>query len=366
MNQSQWPLWLPLRKDLQNLIAYGAPQVDAKARLNTNENPYAPSADLVAAIAHEIENVAATLNRYPDRDAKKLRGSLANYLNELSGTSLGSENIWAANGSNEIIQSLFLAFGANGALGFTPSYSMHSLIARVTQTKWKAGPRSADFTIDMSAARTQILTENPSLVFVTTPNNPTGTVISIPEIVELAKLCAQVGALLVIDEAYAEFSSEPSATTLIAEFPNLIAIRTMSKAFAFAGARIGYMAAHPMVVEALQLVRLPYHLSALTQSAGLVALEHSSSLLERVSALRIDRELLASQLRAMGVEVIPSSANFLLFSVPNSERIWSHLLSLDVLIRDVGLSGYLRVTIGTPEENQKFLDALRDSIGGSK
>ena len=366
MTSQQWPNWLPLRKELQEMSAYGAPQVEALARLNTNENPYSPSADLVDALALAVKQVSATLNRYPDRDAKELRRNLANYLNELSGTDLSTQNIWAANGSNEIIQSLFLAFGCRSAIGFTPSYAMHPLIARVTQTGWIDGARTPIFAIDLTAARLQIITESPSLVFVTTPNNPTGTVTSIPEIVELAKLCEQVGALLVIDEAYAEFSSEPSAITLIADIPRLVVVRTMSKAFAFAGARIGYLAADPLVVEAMALVRLPYHLSAITQAAGLVALEHRASLLENVNSLRVDRELLATELRAMGAQVLPSSANFLLFSVSDSAGIWTRLLNMGVLIRDVGLSGYLRVTIGTPEENLRFLEALRGSIEGEK
>jgi histidinol-phosphate aminotransferase len=310
--------------------------------------------------------VAGTLNRYPDRDATSLRASLAHFLNDLSDTNLTVENIWAANGSNEIIQSLFLAFGDGVALGFTPSYSMHPIIARVTRTKWMDGLRSKDFSVDIKEAIVQIRSQAPRLTFVTTPNNPTGTSITVEDMCDLAIAVGDIGGLLVIDEAYAEFSSIPSAITLLDRFPHLVVIRTMSKAFAFAGARIGYLAANPEVIDAIQLVRLPYHLSALTQAAGLVALDHKEASLRTVETLRGDREIIANELAIMGVAVVPSDANFLLFSVTEPQRIWKELLDKGVLIRDVGLSGYLRVTVGTPEENKKFVEALRTSIGGSK
>ena len=362
MSQHIWPQWLPLRSDLRNLSPYGAPQLPSLAQLNANENPYPPSAKLVSAISKRVDEVAGTLNRYPDRDVVELRRELANFLNHRSGTNLSYENIWAANGSNEVIQSLFLAFGADGALGFTPSYSMHPLIAQVTRTAWINGERNPDFSLDVALASAQIRDIKPKLVFVTTPNNPTGTSVPLSDIEELAKVTAEVGGLLIVDEAYAEFSKEPSAITLFGALPNLVVVRTMSKAFAFAGARVGYLAAGKEVINALQLVRLPYHLGALTQAIALVALAHQGELLANVETLVADRDRLAHQLQKLGAKVIPSSANFLLFTVPSSKQIWQSLLHQGVLIRDVGLSGYLRVTIGNAAENQRFVEALANSL----
>lgn len=366
MSQQEWPGWLPLRSDLRSLSPYGAPQLPSLAQLNTNENPYPPSKELVKAIARKVEEVASSLNRYPDRDVIELRKGLASFLNGRSKTDLSAENIWVANGSNEIIQSLFLAFGGDSALGFTPSYSMHPLIAQVTGTPWINGVRNLDFTLDVDRASEQIRTTNAKLVFVTTPNNPTGTAMPLQDIETLAKVAAEVSSLLVVDEAYAEFSSQPSAITLLGKFPNLLVIRTMSKAFAFAGARVGYLAANKEVISALQLVRLPYHLGSITQAIALVALEHSDDLLANVATLVADRERMVVQLKDLGADVIPSSANFLLFTVPSSKEIWRSLLDQGVLVRDVGLSGYLRVTIGNAAENQRFIDALADSLGKSQ
>ena len=366
MSQHNWPQWLPLRSDLQNLSPYGAPQLPSLAQLNTNENPYPPSAKLVSAISKRVDEVAGTLNRYPDRDVIELRRELANFLNDRSGTSLTYENIWAANGSNEVIQSLFLAFGGEGALGFTPSYSMHTLIAQVTRTSWINGERNPDFSLGVTRASVQIREIKPKLVFVTTPNNPTGTCVPLSDIEELANVTAEVGGLLVVDEAYAEFSKGPSAITLLGVLPNLVVVRTMSKAFAFAGARVGYLAADKEVISALQLVRLPYHLGAVTQAIALAALEHQTELLANVETLVADRDRLAYQLQNLGATVIPSSANFLLFTVPSSKQIWQSLLDQGVLIRDVGLSGYLRVTIGNAAENQRFIEALAKSLTKSQ
>ena len=358
---SQWPSWLPLSERLQPLSPYGAPQLPADAVLNTNESPFALSPELSRAIANRVEKVATNLNRYPDRDAVKLRSELATFINELSGTSLTVENIWAANGSNEIIQSLFLAFGDKGALGFTPSYSMHPLIARVTNTSWVDGRRREDFSLDIEIAKFDIAQATPALAFITTPNNPTGSTVTIAEIEELAKI---VPGLLVVDEAYAEFSDEVSAVTLIKKFPHVVVIRTMSKAFSFAGVRLGYLVADKSVIDALFLVRLPYHLSAITQAAAEVALEFKGELLGNVSTLIRNREWVREQLEGLGLTVVPSKSNFLLFSgfdIP-APTLWKSLLDAGVLIRDVGLSGYLRVTIGTDAENQLFIDAIAPLI----
>jgi histidinol-phosphate aminotransferase len=354
---TQWPDWLPLSERLRPLSPYGAPQLPADAVLNTNESPFALSPELSSAIAARVEKVATNLNRYPDRDATVLRAGLAGFINELSSTDFSEENVWAANGSNEIIQSLFLAFGDRGALGFTPSYSMHPLIARVTNTAWSDGGRRPDFSLDLEIAKSEISKASPSLTFITTPNNPTGSSVTINEIEELAKV---VPGLLVVDEAYAEFSDETSAVTLIKKYPQIIVIRTMSKAFSFAGVRLGYLIADKAVIDALYLVRLPYHLSAITQAAAEVALEFKDQLLGNVAQLITHREWVREQLEALDLKVVPSKANFLLFSGfdISAPLLWKSLLDAGVLIRDVGLSGHLRVTIGSEAENTLFIRAL--------
>ena len=364
ISTNNWPSWLPLREPLKPMSPYGAPQVDADARLNTNENPFAPSNALVAAIAKRVAEVSETLNRYPDRDAIALRAALAKYISKQSGGDFQVANLWAANGSNEIIQSIFLAFGRESALGFTPSYSMHPLIAKVTGVNWVDGKRRADFSLDAQAAFDQVISTRPTLTFITTPNNPTGSIVRLSEITQLAKAAAQIGGLLVVDEAYAEFSSEPSAATLISQYPNVVVIRTMSKAFAFAGARLGYLIADPVVIDALQLVRLPYHLSAITQAVAEVALSFADELLAGVNTLIGQREIVQSGLEALGLTVTPSAANFLLFSEFSEPAnvIWQKLLDRGILIRDVGLLTQLRVTIGTAAENQAFLSALAEVL----
>ena len=359
-----WPSWLPLREALRPMSPYGAPQVPAQASLNTNENPYSPSPALQKAITDAVAKVAADLNRYPDRDTTVLRTKLASYINELSGTHMSADNIWAANGSNEIIQSIFLAFAQGPVLGFTPSYSMHPLIAKVTGAQWIDGKRNADFSLNAGDAVAEIQKHKPTLTFITTPNNPTGGAVTIDEIQHLADACKAVGGLLVVDEAYAEFSQEISAVTLIANNPHVIVIRTMSKAFAFAGARVGYLVSDVAVKDAMMIVRLPYHLSALTQAAAQVAIDHRAELLGRVATLIAARESVVKALGDMGLTTIASSANFVLFSGFKQEapQLWAALLEKGVLIRDVGLSGYLRVTIGNEAENTLFVTALKELI----
>lgn len=359
-----WPTWLPLREALRPMSPYGAPQVPARASLNTNENPYSPSLALQKAITDAVAKVAADLNRYPDRDATVLRTKLASYINELSGTKFSADNIWAANGSNEIIQSIFLAFASGSVLGFTPSYSMHPLIAKVTGAQWIDGKRNADFSLNAGDAVAEIQKHKPTLTFITTPNNPTGGAVTIDEIQQLADACKAVGGLLVVDEAYAEFSQEKSAVTLIANNPHVIVIRTMSKAFAFAGARLGYLVSDVVVKDAMMIVRLPYHLSALTQAAAQVAIDHRAELLGGVAMLIAAREYVVQALGDMGLTTITSSANFVLFTgfKQDAPQLWAALLEKGVLIRDVGLSGYLRVTIGNEAENNLFLSALKELI----
>ena len=278
-------------------------------QLNTNENPYAPSAALCQAIADAVAGVAGRLNRYPDRDAVDLRKDLADYL----GHGLTARQVWAANGSNEIIQQLLQAFGGPGrsALGFEPSYSMHPLIAQVTATAWIAGSRDADY--GMSTAAGQARQHRPDVTFITSPNNPTGTSVPLSLIEEVYDAAP---GLVVVDEAYAEFvrAGTPSALTLLPGRPRLVVSRTMSKAFA-AATRLGYLAADPAVIDALLTVRLPYHLSTVTQAVARAAIAHKDEPLATVKALRRDRDQLVTWLRSRRLTTADSDANF---SVPES------------------------------------------------
>ena len=363
-----WPNWLPLRDDLKEQSPYGAPQLPLEVKLNTNENPFSLSPALVKKLSEAIANSAKDFNRYPDRDAIELRSDLAKYLSSTTGVNLSVDQIWAANGSNEIIQTLFLAFAGAGvnSLGFTPSYSMHENIARSTGTNWLIGARLSDFSIDLSSALKEISTQKPKLVFITTPNNPTGTSTEISDIRRIIEATAQVGGLTIIDEAYAEFSEQPSTIELLSEYLNLVVIRTMSKAFSFAGVRVGYLAAGKEVVDALHLVRLPYHLSTPTQLLAKVALEFQSELLAEVQQLKIERNKVVAELQKLGLTVVPSSANFLLFAIDSEKKVWQELVKVGVLVRDVGIAGHLRVTIGTPSENDRFLAALREILSALK
>jgi len=357
---------LPLRENLRGKSAYGAPQLDVPVRLNTNENPHPPSRALVDDVAESVRAAAAELHRYPDRDAVELRRDLAAYLSARTGVAVGVENVWAANGSNEILQQLLQAFGGPGrtALGFVPSYSMHPIIADGTQTRWVEVHRAPDFGLDIDTAVAAIAEHKPDVVFVTSPNNPTGQ--SIPLTALRRLLDAMTGGVLIVDEAYGEFSDQPSAITLLDEYPTrLIVSRTMSKAFAFAGGRLGYLVAAPAVIEAVLLVRLPYHLSVLSQVAARAALRHADETLASVAALAAERDRVCVALHDMGFRVIPSDANFVLFGSPewtgasDAPAAWQRYLDDGVLIRDVGIPGFLRVTIGLESENDAFLAASR-------
>jgi histidinol-phosphate aminotransferase len=350
-----------VRDDLKDLQPYGAPQIDVPVRLNTNENPYPPSPRLVQAVAGAVAQAALTLNRYPDRDAVELRKDLADYL----GHGLTGCHLWAANGSNEIIQQLLQAFGGPGrqALGFDPGYSMHPLIARVTCTEWVSVARDEAFSLDPARAAGAVAQAQPSLVFLTSPNNPTGTAAPL-DVIEA--VCEAAPGIVVIDEAYAEFAREGtrSALSLLPRYPGLVVTRTMSKAFAMAGARIGYLAAGPELVEKLLVVRLPYHLSAVTQAVGRAALALASEPLATVAALRAERDALVGWLRQRGLDVADSDANFVLFGQFDSRRmIWQGLLDRGVLVREVGPPRWLRVTVGTPEEMAAFRSALVEVLG---
>lgn len=356
---------LPLREDLRGRTPYGAPQLDVAVRLNTNENPYPPPPELVADVVAAVAGVAAGLHRYPDRDAVALRTDLAAHLTGTTGVVLGRANVWAANGSNEVLQQILQAFGGPGrtAMGFEPSYSMHPIIAGGTRTRWRPAPRRPDFSIDVDAAAGLLAAEAPDVTFLTSPNNPTGQSL---EPSELAVLIDAAPGIVVVDEAYAEFSDRLSAITLLATHGHkLIVSRTMSKAFAFAGGRLGYLAAAPAVVDALQLVRLPYHLSVLTQAAARAALRHADATLASVALLRHERDRVVDQLAAAGYDVVPSDANFVLFGrFADAPRAWRAFLERGVLIRDVGIAARLRVTVGTPEENDTFLAVAADLVEG--
>jgi histidinol-phosphate aminotransferase len=352
---------LPLRDDLRGRSPYGAPQLDVPVVLNTNENPHPPSSRLAKALAEAVADTALGLNRYPDRDAVRLREGLAAYL----GHGLTADQVWAANGSNEVLQQILQAFGGPGrsAMGFEPSYSMHPIISRGTGTAWVSVPRGADFRVDVDAALAAIAEHQPSVVFLTSPNNPTGTAL---ELADTERVLAAAPGVVVVDEAYAEFRREgtPSALSLLSDHPRLVVSRTMSKAFALAGARVGYLAAHPAVVEALQLVRLPYHLSAVTQTVALTALDHADELLAAVADLRAERDSLVAWLRGHGFSVAESDANFVLFGeFEDRTRVWQDMLDQQVLIRETGPPGWLRVSVGTPEEMAAFRRALLSATG---
>ncbi|WP_375488205.1 histidinol-phosphate transaminase [uncultured Mycobacterium sp.] len=349
---------LPLRDDLRGKTPYGAPQLAVPVRLNTNENPHPPSKALVDDVAGSVHHAAAGLHRYPDRDAVALRRDLAAYLTAQTGTQLTVENIWAANGSNEILQQLLQAFGGPGrsAIGFVPSYSMHPIIADGTHTEWLETVRAEDFSIDVDAAVSAITERQPDIVMVASPNNPSGQSVSLPD---LRRLLDVTPGILILDEAYGEFSSQRSAAQLVQEYPaKLVVTRTMSKAFAFAGGRLGYLIATPAVIDAMLLVRLPYHLSSITQAAARAALRHADDTLGSVAALIAERNRVSAELTRMGFRVIPSDANFVLFGqFADAPTTWQRYLDAGILIRDVGIPGYLRATTGLAEENDAFLKA---------
>ena len=376
---------LPLRPDLEGEAPYGAPEIDVPVRLNVNENPYPPSAAVIESIATAVAQAAQGLNRYPERDFPRLRAALADYLEAESGVHLTPEQIWAANGSNEVMLHVLQAFGGPGrtCLTFTPTYSMYPEYARDTLTDYVTRPRREDFTLDVETAVAAISELRPAVVILASPNNPTGTALpleDIDRILEAARghgpmLGAEIGSparasdcVVVIDEAYAEFRRPgvPSALELLGPAnPHLAVTRTMSKAFGAAGLRLGYLAADRALVDALRVVRLPYHLSAVTQAAALAALSHRDELMAQVASLRDERDALVAWLRGRGLTAHESDANFVLFGpFPDREAVWQALLDAGVLIRVVGPEGFLRASIGTPEEMERLRSALAAVIGG--
>lgn len=361
---------LPLRDDLRGRSPYGAPVIDVPVRLNVNENSFAVPAEVTAEIHARIADITASLNRYPDREFSGLRDLLAGYLTRVvrgegaADLAITPDMIWAANGSNEVLFHILQAFGGPGrtVLGFTPSYSMHPLITRSTGADWVEVPRGEGFAITAEAAWRAIDEHDPDVVFLCTPNNPTGNRTPL-DVIEA--VCDAARGIVIVDEAYAEFAGPDfqSALALLPGRPRLVVSRTMSKAFAFAGARVGYAAADPALIDGLRLVRMPYHLSSLTQAAAEAALQHPDALLAGVHELSRQRDRMVEELRALGFDVIESDANFVLFSgVSDPSLLWQRLVDRGVLIRDVGIPGSLRVNAGTPEETTAFLTAVGDIL----
>ncbi len=356
--------WLPLRAELRGIEPYGAPQLDVPVQLNVNENPYPPSAACARAVGEAARIATLSLNRYPDREFVELREALAAYLLSDGGAGLTADHLWAANGSNEVMLHLLQAFGGPGrtAVSFAPTYSMYPEYARGTHTTWVVGHREEDFTLDLEHAVQLVAQRRPSVVILPSPNNPTGTPLP-PEAVQRLASALEGFGLLVVDEAYAEFRSRGSfsALELLPQHRNLVVTRTMSKAFAAAGARLGYLAADPAVAAALRVVRLPYHLSSVTQATALAALGFAEELLANVEVLRHERDGLVVWLGGQGHEVAPSDANFVLFGrFADRHTVWRGLLDRGVLIRETGPDGWLRVSVGTPAEMGAFRQALTE------
>ncbi|HWC13271.1 MAG TPA: histidinol-phosphate transaminase [Actinomycetota bacterium] len=351
---------LKVRDDLEGVAPYVSPQQPARYRLNTNEAPYPPPIELVQEVARGTEAVA--LNRYPDRDAVKLVDAISDHV------SWPVDGLWVANGSNEVFLHLFLAFGGPGraSVTFEPTYTLHTLIPRIAGTRTLQLQRDEDFRIDLDAGLAAIRAERPEIVIVCSPNNPTGGCEGLATIEAL--LDAAPG-LVVVDEAYGEFDAhEHSARDLLDSHPNLAITKTFSKAWRLAGVRIGYMLAAPGLIAELARVRLPYHLSAITQLVGVSALKHSDRTLDMVRSIVRERDRLGTELTALGIRVFPSSANFVLFEVDDPNEVWSALLERGVLIRNyagvAGLERCLRVTAGLPEETDAFIAGMREVVDG--
>lgn len=347
---------LPVRDDLRGKKPYGAPQVHVPIQLNVNENTHPVPPEVADDIATAVREALTDINRYPDREFTDLREALAGYV----GGGATTDHIWAANGSNEVLQHILQAFGGPGRslLGFPPTYSMYPLLAEGTGTRWMTTQRGPEYEITPDIAVAAIRAHQPNITVFCAPNNPTGTALSLDTI---AAAYDATDAIVIVDEAYHEFmpDSEPRATELLEGRPRLLISRTMSKAFAFAGARVGYLVAHPDAIDALRLVRLPYHLSALTQAAATTALRHAPTMLAMVDDIRTQRDRLVRELAALGYAPHASQTNFVLFGgVDDPHAVFTRLLEAGIIIRDVGIPNHLRVTAGTEAETTAFLEAL--------
>ena len=361
--------WVPpVRPEFADRDAYGAPQLDVAVALNVNENPFPPSAQVTAEIVAQVRATVAGLNRYPDREARELRAALAEYVRSCLGSveagAIDADWIWPANGSNEVMTHILTAYAGPGRnmMTFPPTYSMYPEYALITHTSLLTVNRTASFELDLPRVLAAIAEQQPDVVMLTSPNNPTGTATAPAD---LATIVAASPGIVVVDEAYGEFARTPgdSALRLLAEHRNLIVVRTMSKAFALAGVRLGYAVAHPDVVRALRVVRLPYHLSAVTQATATAALAHADELLADVEVLRSERDVMVSWLRGQGLTAAESDANFVLFGrFRDRQAVWREMLARGVLIRETGPTGWLRVSVGTPVENAAFRAALLEVI----
>jgi histidinol-phosphate aminotransferase len=349
------------RDDVAMMDGYHSPQVDVEVRLNTNESPLPPSPEFVAAVAAAVGDVR--WHRYPDRLARALRARLA----ALHG--VDPSQVFVANGSNEVLQTLSLTYAGPGrsvAL-FEPTYAMHSQIARVTGATVAEGRRGEDLAIDLDEVARVVSSARPAITYLCSPNNPTG-IAETPETVRaVLAMVAEVGGLLVVDEAYSQFAPW-SALELVADDVPLVVTRTYSKTWSMAAARLGYLLGPSWLVAELDKVVLPYHLDALKQAAGLIALDYVEDMERRVSILTEERGRVDAALRELPCEVWPSAANFILFRPVgvDADAVWQALVDRSVLVRNCsgwpGLSGCLRVTIGTRDEDDRFLTALREVL----
>jgi histidinol-phosphate aminotransferase len=345
---------LPLRPDLLGQVPYGAPQLSVPVALNVNENTFGIPESVAIEIVERLASEVMGLNRYPDREFMSLRAMLAEYL----GHGLTAEQLWAANGSNEILMQAFQAFGgpSSSAISFGPTYSMYPNIARISLTPYREFERESDFELSAKYVSDHIASAKPGIVLLCSPNNPTGTPLGL-DVIEAAY--DAFDGILIVDEAYAEFATGQSALKLLSGRPRLMVSRTMSKAFAFAGARVGYVAADSSAIDALRIVRLPYHLSSLTQAAAQAALSFSSLLLENVERIKVQRDRIVEQVSSMGLRAYRSDANFVLVEgFKDPAAIFEKLLDRGVLIRNVGIPNSLRFTAGTEAETTRLLAEL--------
>jgi histidinol-phosphate aminotransferase len=347
---------VPVRDDLRLLERYHSALVDVAVRLNVNESPYPPPAGWRAELAAAMATI--DWHRYPDRSALGLRTAIADWHG------VRPEQVFAANGSNEVLQTLLLAYGGSGrtVVTFEPTYQLHGHIARITGTSVVEGERAPDFSLDASVACDVVDAARPVVTFLCSPNNPTGLV-EPPALVH--SVLETAPGLVVVDEAYAQFAGW-TALDLIDDAVPLVVVRTFSKTWSMAGARLGYLVGPDWVVDALQQVVLPYHLDAAKQLAGTLALRHVDEMDARVKQIVAERERLAEGLERLPVDTFPSGANFILFRPANGPAVWQGLVDRGVLVRDCSswprLANCLRVTVGTPAENDCFLDALGEAL----
>ena len=348
---------LALRPDLDEVAAYVPPQQSARYRMNANESPYPPPPKLVDEVIDRIQSIA--LHRYSAHDPQ--------FLDRLAErVAWSGDGLWIGNGSNEVLLQLFLAFGghARTSMTFEPTYPVHSHISKITGTETVQVERADDLLIDRDVAVEAVRDKRPEIVIVCSPNNPSG---GCEPLATVRALLAESTGLVVVDEAYGEFADpEYSARLLLDDYPNLVLLKTFSKAWRLAGVRVGYMLADPAVITDLERVRLPFSISSVTQMVATGALEHWQETLEIACAIAIERDRISVELQAMGVKTYPSDANFVLFEIDEADSVWKALLERDVLVRNYPghprLGGCLRVTAGLPEETDAFLGAMEQVL----